>query len=207
VSNARDRRAIFDTLMRSPLAAAPFHQHPLGFLVARIDGEAGTAIRLHIWSDYSDARQTGFEVHDHAFDLKSLVVVGEVKQTTYDAVEQSDGAFRIYSVRYGHQGSSLAATRRLVDLVPRQEVNVIEGQSYSLKAQVLHRLECVGQCAATIVLTLDRGTSPLTIGPKDGPKELRSERLPALDGVGKALILANSEELRSVLLGKQRTAS
>lgn len=204
--SASGRAEILAALIGSPLATASIHRHPLGFLVAKAECGVGTALRLHFWSKKWKALQSGFEVHDHGFDLESLVITGHVQQTVYEAVDDRDGANRVYTVEYSGKASVLEASSRLVRLSIIREERFAEGQTYTLPARVLHQLECVADEAVTLVLTHTQRELPVTLGPKDAAVELQSPRTPLLDAHGSLLTLAGSKELRSMLLGAQPTA-
>ena len=188
--------------MDSALATTPVRRHPLGFLIARIDGADGTALRLHFWSKAWNAPQIGFEVHDHAFDFESFVVGGQVRQTIYEMLTAPTGDCRVYSVGYERGRSTLVASDRVTYLEAVSSESYVGGQAYSLPAKVLHRLECVSAEAVTLVLTKDRGLEPVTVGPLNGPDELLTERPIVLDPTGAALTLAGSTQLKDMMLSE-----
>jgi hypothetical protein len=164
-----------EALVASPLGAAALRLHPLGFTSSKITMGKHN-LRLHIWRN-TGSPQAGFEVHDHTFDFESYVISGSIKQTVYDIHANNDGNFCIYHVDYDENTSILKNSGNFVNLVQLKEEIVSANQSYRVRAGELHRsdlFEC--SCAVTLVLTEDRGGTPITIGPRNGPPRLVFDR-------------------------------
>src|SRR5258708_2523996 len=88
---------------KSPLFKIPVSQHPLGFRIARIASDNDESLRLHLWPIGSKSTQPGYEVHDHAFDFRSHVLLGGFKQETYEALSDPSGENAAYSVEYSSE--------------------------------------------------------------------------------------------------------
>jgi len=165
-----------NALMSSPLARVQFRRHPLGFLVAKISDGSGVSLRLHVWVGDHDSRQHGYEIHNHLFDMKSLVALGSIHQETFRLRDDRTGEYQTYAVAYDGGGSELVATGRRIRLERLSHETFCAGHIYELGAGILHRSTALSEIAATCVLTWDRPTPPITIGPRDGVAILRDAR-------------------------------
>jgi hypothetical protein len=173
---AASRSGEFESeLMKTPLADAHIHGHPLGFRVARINhGEM--ALRLHLWKA-AVSEQPGFEVHDHMFDLTSHVVQGAIGQKVYKFADDQNGTKAIYSVAYEAGKSVIVKTSRRGELVLERAERFYAGTTYRLDAGELHIAERLDDDdAITLALTKTKLDSATTIGPWEGELQLQSSR-------------------------------
>ncbi len=155
----------------------PVHRHPLGFRVARLIADDSAALRLHIWPQSSRSAQPGFDIHDHAFDLASFVLLGELRQAVYEIATSRPATHAVYEVGYDKTGSVLRKSETAVAISPKEKRLLHAGETYSLPAGEFHELDrASAQCAATLVLTMQAGGSPRSLGPLDGPAIIRFER-------------------------------
>lgn len=183
-----------EALMDTAIAGEHLHGHPLGFRVVRIS-DGPVSLRLHLWKGAA-CEQPGFEIHDHAFDLKSYIVAGVVRQRTYSAVSAIDGQHAVYRVTYEDGRSALAHSGERVRVEPVDDERFAQGDTYTLPAGQLHEANREGcDTAITLVLTTAKTASPVTIGPWDGEVQLNAPRLRLDDrtlgelGLSKALAL------------------
>jgi len=164
-------------MLASALGDASVLGHPLGFKVVRLD-DGPTSLRVHLWRA-ADREQPGFEVHDHSFDLESFVLAGAVRQRTFAADPDPSGEHAVYTVAYEAGESLLRRTDQVVRLRELTDEVFTAGATYRVAAGQLHASvldEC--ETAVTLVLTQNRGRLPITIGPRDGPLDLRASRRP-----------------------------
>jgi hypothetical protein len=140
-------------------------RHPLGFLYASETVSDGIDLRFHLWPEgwHIPETQTGSEIHDHVYELNSLVLGGAVRHETFDAVPAQDGDRELLEVAYFGEASSLrrmgarVVLRRLTDEVHGA------GTAYRLRPGIIHRASAVAAPAATLVLTV---TPPAAAAPR-----------------------------------------
>jgi hypothetical protein len=178
-------------IRRSVLRGSVVRRHPLNFLVARVEDEAGCALRLHLWDERFRFKQDGLEVHDHTFDYESFVVDGVVEQTIYDAVPDTNGTHEVLEVSYSHGGSALRRSARYRRLVEKRQESFAAGTLYRLPHGVLHRLDLVASSAATLVLTRNAGGRPITIGRVSVGEPPSTARTPVCDTSGNLVTLGD----------------
>lgn len=132
-----------------------WRKHPLGFLHAseKISREAN--LRLHFWPIGWVMPQTeiGAEIHDHNYELNSLVITGELRHETFEESICSSGVFLEHEVKYKAGNSSLISTGNIVTIV--QDQNSIHGVGifYRLAPGRMHRVTPLVLPAATLVVT------------------------------------------------------
>ncbi|WNO53180.1 hypothetical protein [Stakelama saccharophila] len=185
-------------LSKSVLREAKVRRHPLNFLAARVEDDAGQALRLHLFDERFRFKQTGLEVHDHTFDYESFVVDGAVEQTIYEAIPDAGGAYEVLEVSYSHGGSALQRSGRYLQLVEQRRETFTAGETYRLPHGVLHRLDLVGPSATTLVLTRHVGGRPLTIGRSSGDNPPSTARTPVCDTGGNPMTLSTHSISRIV---------
>jgi hypothetical protein len=172
----------FETaLMSTPLADERIYTHPLGFRVIRT-ADGSHTLRLHIWHQALAGQQPGFEVHDHSFDLESCVLDGQLESELYAAEPSEAGKHAIYRVIYAAGRSILERTQTRVRLRVTSAETVGPGQRYYIAAGQLHSTRCrVFETAMSLVLTVETGHVPITIGPWAGVQRLEAGRTPVDD--------------------------
>ena len=178
---AHQRDAFWEAFVASDLSSAPVYLHPLGFRVAIVSGNGRLSLRLHVWPSAAAEGQSGYNIHDHVFDMTSHVLVGALRQTRYDVSAGRPATHATYGVGYDDEGSFLAKTQETVRAAPKEFSDVPIGSTYSLRAGEFHMLERASSLgAATLVLTRSGDGSPRTLGPLDGADAIRfrRERLP-----------------------------
>jgi len=159
--------------------------HPTGFLVLELSRRAGGVLRLHVWPSAERWHgQPCWPVHDHAWDLGSHVLVGQVGSRRVVVRDEPEGASRLYAVEYvgGHRSRMRRSERRVsVEEMPLECVGA--GERYVVPAGVFHASAVEpGQLAATVVVTRSTGRPhPWVVGPSDGPECVRVER-PVVEG-------------------------
>lgn len=124
--------------------------HPNGFiqLDVTLDPESRIAEqRLHVWPDNPDdfpRQETRTTIHDHKFDMKSEILVGEIRQIRYHFnvewdVELEGPTHEIYIASYNRKSdSTLEPTGALVRLATMTEEVWDEGDVYTQPASSFH---------------------------------------------------------------------
>lgn len=157
---------------------APFRSHPLGFYACTLLAEGARKIRLHFWPIDGGAPQSAkCQIHDHLFEFKSWILCGSVENIEY--VTSTDGQeFSIYRTEYGGHTSTLTKTSAVRRLSVQQRNTYHSGFSYEIAAGTLHETVRVGKKPAfTVLVTTDvSATSPIVLGPLDGPDQYKYHR-------------------------------
>lgn len=147
-----------------------FQIHPLGFIHGELSPcvplNSGERFRLHIWlSDAGSLDQLG-DLHEHTWDLTSLVLAGEILDRNYEAIPTPRGAFSGSRIVYGPQNTATLLGR--YDLRLRDERRVGAGSVYSIPSRTIH-LNQIGQIpTVTLVRSVEdgRGDGPLVLTPQ-----------------------------------------
>ncbi len=85
--------------------------HPLGFVHGTVGRVGDTAVRLHIWHpSLRRIQDPAWLVHDHVWDLESLLLAGELTNEDYLSEQAPDGDRLLYTVAYNEQTSVLASS-------------------------------------------------------------------------------------------------
>lgn len=118
---------------------------------------SGTA-RLHLWTDHFMARADPLgRLHDHTWELRSAVLVGELTDHVLTPVRDREGEYLAHVVHYGKASNrieSLDGRWRLDELRTRA---VRQGQSYDLAPRQVHRTEVSQLPTATLVVPIEHG--------------------------------------------------
>jgi hypothetical protein len=139
--------------------AGPDHQerwttHPLGFFHLAEEVGPGIRLRVHVWPQGWSVpdEQIGGEIHNHVFDLRSLVLFGSIRNEVFEAVENRDGEYRLLDVEYGPAISRVIPSGPAVRLEEAGYCVYTAGEVYNLRASVLHRSSAKATPAITLVL-------------------------------------------------------
>jgi hypothetical protein len=156
-----------------------FRTHPLGFFACILSSAPGTNLRLHFWPPDSRSQESGFEVHDHAYSLTSVVLRGALEHREYDvsfATPAPNSA--VYEVEYSDAYSILKKTKLRSRTALNKSVKVVEGETYGIPSSVFHATHCVSpQGAISVVETrLAVGHVPRVLGPANGPDHMEFRR-------------------------------
>lgn len=114
-------------------------RHPLGFYCVTIESTPAFDIRLHVWPRLKCETRPHAPVHDHIWNLASLILLGEITNRFFRAVPDDDGNVVIDAVEYDgllNRFRSEAGRHRLEEIPPRQTLHA--GETYSFGAGVLH---------------------------------------------------------------------
>jgi hypothetical protein len=163
-------------------------KHPLGFLhvdltPAMTAPMKGEAFRLHIWgSDDAEPDALG-ALHEHTWQLTSLVIVGSLLDRNYVAEPDADGGYEGVRVNYGVQNTFAAEGVWSLRLVRTRVVRA--GGIYNIAPRVVHETTLLSTPTVTLVRAWENESEakegPLVLVPRG--QELRGtpsrERIPA----------------------------
>ena len=113
--------------------------HPNGFL--QLDLVHDGSVRLHIWHPDLPRQEVRTAVHDHIFDMVSVVRKGALIQVELDFTLNHEGYpdSEIYMARYeGRSKSQLMPTGVLVKEARHERFRVREGDVYTQPAFTFH---------------------------------------------------------------------
>ncbi|MCU0885847.1 MAG: hypothetical protein MUC44_13065 [Beijerinckiaceae bacterium] len=141
-----------------PILKTTARRHPLGFIYATEAISDGTSLRYHIWPKawHVPEDQAGSEIHDHIYELNSLVLGGVLRHETFEAVPKLDGAYELLEVTYSKDRSLPELTGTRVDLRSLTDEIHMAGTAYRLLPGIIHRASAVRTPAVTMVLTIDK---------------------------------------------------
>jgi hypothetical protein len=148
-------RAAFKSRM-SALLKSDVRCHPLGFFYATERVSSDYTFRYHLWPKgwAMPLSQAGSEIHDHIFELNSVIVAGEMLHETFRFVPREAGPFRLIQVKYGESGAALAPSDNRGDLFCSRKETMTSGTIYRLPVGVLHRATPLIAPTATVVLAI-----------------------------------------------------
>lgn len=128
-------------------------RHPLGFihvdLTGLIDLEHGERFRFHIWPQVHYAGDAAGNVHDHTWNLTSLVVYGELRDRNFRPAASPDGDFTATRVQYGKVNYFEPAGRYDLRLVNDRVVGA--GNVYTIAARLVHETSVLQAPSITLV--------------------------------------------------------
>lgn len=109
--------------------------HPNGFIQLKLsDGR-----RMHFWDPSIPRQKVATPIHDHIFDMHSLIVAGSILHREVRPIQEDDGFFDIYeavSVRDAETVLTATGTRARVDCCPWLEFG--PGDEYDFPAGKFH---------------------------------------------------------------------
>lgn len=129
--------------------------HPLGFYSFHLcKFNENENLRLHIWKDKSSVQSNELLIHNHIFNFKSLVLIGEIKNHKYQLIKQKQASGCLYVVNYLNESSTLRKINNGFELLD-EKVEIIEkGQYYQSYFSEFHKSTSEGkEMCATLLLT------------------------------------------------------
>lgn len=149
---------------------APFRFHPLGFIACTLLTDGPKKVRLHYWPISGGTPQSpDCQIHDHLFEFKSWVFLGEVQNIEY-SISDSGVELAEYQTEYVDDLSIISKTGRTLRLAEICRTTYQAGSTYSLSAGVLHETVRLGMKPAFTVLVANEVSAapPLVLGPRNG---------------------------------------
>jgi len=166
--------------------------HPLGFFVATKRIDTQSALRFHVWPNGFDTSQSqaGGEIHDHIFELNSLVVAGALQQKRFTCRYDASGTHDVLEVGYTKDGSNLCASgsKAILNLEKEEQFNA--GTIYKLPIGSIHHAAAVTHPTASLVLTTRdlSKTTPIVFVPIGGPMPSDSFARSTLNNIEEELL-------------------
>lgn len=132
-------------------------RHPLGFFYAVEQVSNGVNLRYHIWPKgwAIPQDQAGGEIHDHIFELNSVILAGSMRHQTYDFLPSGEGRHEILTVTYNREGSQLNRSGQRGELKVISDEVYKPGTVYRVPAGTIHRADASEAPAATLVLAVN----------------------------------------------------
>jgi hypothetical protein len=97
--------------------------------------------RLHVWHPAlkSIAQKVRTPIHDHMFDLKSIVLRGKLRHVVYEAVAVKKGTHHVYrAVPRDKEDTLLVKDQGEVNLIKKESYLLPKGAEYFFGAHQLH---------------------------------------------------------------------
>jgi hypothetical protein len=172
-----------------------FRRHPLGWLYVHRPLGAHLKLSFHVWPDdwHVAPEFAGGEIHEHAYHLYSLVVLGTIRNQTFRVVPAAGGAARVAEVRYHDSGSSVNVESGALNLEVVEQGDHGAGCFYTVQAGTFHRASAVERPAVTLVLRQNVAGGRSRIVMRDG-------EIPPPDHAVLPLSPAQRESLRDIAL-------
>lgn len=120
----------------------------LGMLQAYMREGKTNELRVHIW--HEELRREGIEesglLHDHRFDLHSVVLVGRITNVEFELIRDPNGAWQLHEVVHARAaaGDKHAPNDGLVTALPqryratRDELDIHRGSEYFFPKRAFH---------------------------------------------------------------------
>jgi hypothetical protein len=143
-----------------------FRLHPLGFLYLIDKNALGLGYRVHVWVKTQDTANQRVEnaYHQHSFDMKSTILMGSLKNEIFQFVENPKGGEREFKTIYDDGRSILSPTGRTGFLETITSFESGAGDSYFLRAGVIHRASVTVKPCMTFLETEERNMPILCYG-------------------------------------------
>jgi hypothetical protein len=136
--------------------------HPLGFYFFRLsktDDEA--IIRLHIWDQTLQKQDSELEIHNHIFNMTSLILVGSLINQNYEINESNnDGGF-LYEVNYVDHNSVLKKVKNNISIRLIESKKIKTNEFYSLKESIFHNTFTDKYVATILKTDINTNKNPL----------------------------------------------
>lgn len=137
--------------------------HPLGFYVF-ILGKTNdeSIIRLHIWDGTLQKQNSELEIHNHIFNMTSLILFGSLINQSYDVNESSNAEGFLYEVDYINNNSILKKVKNNIALIVLGSEKIKTDEFYTIKKSLFHNTYIEEKYVATILKTeIDINKKPL----------------------------------------------
>jgi hypothetical protein len=138
-------------------------RHPLGFVHLSEQLDDRMTLRYHFWPvgwTLPSGQESG-ALHDHQFELNSIIVAGSLQQSTFNDLYDVNGGYAVFEVNYSSLGSALHSSGMRVNLEMETRNIFCAGTAYRLPPGVPHEIEPVARPSASVVLTVLSATPRL----------------------------------------------
>lgn len=163
--------------LASSIGEIAVYRHPLGFLhfdltsIAQIEG--GGFARLHIWDRQLSPPDPAGNVHDHTWQLHSLVLVGSLRDRTFQPFESAAGSMKAVQVIYGSTNEFIDSGTFDLRLVRDQIFT--KGDIYTIPSRMVHESEVLSEPTVTFVVGI-----PDSHAKSNGPLIFSRDRAPVM---------------------------
>ena len=152
------------------VCAASAQWHVLGFIHINLVSASRETLRLHLWR-HGLGREPLWRVHNHSYELTSLVVAGCLEDRRFNVVPDPNAPHQLYEVRYSENGSKRIKLGRRVRCTEVGRFERATDETYGIPLDSFHSslLTTDWPAAVTIVQTsrrralsmrLSRGSCP-----------------------------------------------
>lgn len=143
--------------------------HPLGFYVFNLGKiEDNVIIRLHIWDRTLQKQNSELEIHNHIFNMTSLILVGSLINENYEIKEVDGGKGFLYEVTYVEDNSILRKVKNNIFLKLKESKKILTNEFYSLNESIFHNTFTEENYVATILRTeINKNKNPLLYSKSD----------------------------------------
>jgi hypothetical protein len=153
--------------MKELIAAAQrvdsFRLHPLGFFYLQDVRGVESAQRVHVWLPNGPEGLVN-DLHQHSFDIESLVVTGRMRSELFRFRETTEGGKTEFAVSYEVGKSLVRPTGRRGMLDALASFETIAGARYRLEAGVIHRVIVDVRPCVSVLTTTERGAPIYSYG-------------------------------------------
>lgn len=121
------------------MSELPTVGHPNGFVAMTLMENEGYDVRLHLWTGAEKAQEE-HAIHNHVYDLRSLVLIGGLRQIRWNVEADPQGSMEEFTVTYASAGSFLTSTGNTVSADVVEARNIVAGERYSVSAGEFHSI-------------------------------------------------------------------
>jgi hypothetical protein len=129
--------------------------HPFGFYCFRFKLTKYKELRIHIWPEnWEDAERDEIgEIHDHIYRIDSTIILGALKNETFDFEINDAGEYKLVEIDYQNSQSPHNITN-ISGNIEMTGANIYStGSFYYLNSKIFHRAIPINCPSITVVLT------------------------------------------------------
>jgi hypothetical protein len=145
--------------------------HPLGFYAINLgSNHKNVNLRLHIWNGDLAPQNQNLMIHNHVFNMKSLVIIGQLTNVIYEINGDKNGTpCFTYNTSYNKTQSLLTKVCSKSYLSEKRCHDVMSGEYYSLDKDLYHEsiLKDDNYTATLLRTELNETLNPIVISKED----------------------------------------
>ena len=180
--------------------------HPLGFYAIKIgSNHKNVNLRLHIWNGDLSPQNKNLMIHNHVFDMKSLIIMGQLTNVIYEINGDKNGLpCYTYETSYTNTQSLLTKVNSKSYLSTKRSHDVMSGEYYSLERGLYHEsIWRDDNYTATLLRTeAHEHLDPIVISKEDLGDQIAFDRTPVGSNVGINLIDELFEKYNKTVLNR-----
>jgi len=167
---------IFLNFIKKNLNEFKITKHPLGFIYIELAKEDSAIYRLHIWAkDVRYTQEPNWPIHNHIYDIESYLIIGKIKQTTYNLVNAKENpSYPLYKIKYTKKGTIKEKLKESTDLEISDIKILNTGESYSFPKESFHRIDVPNDSlTATLVKSsaINNNNSPIVVATEENKQK------------------------------------